>query len=385
MLHDALSQSAARRIGDHQIGRRCHGLEVLLGLHRLYVHLYACPLRVESQIARRLMVGLDRCHRLETPRQPQREQAHAGIQVQRRLAGRAVQSACDQVLNQEPVHLEERAMADAEARTVGVVFQPAQIRARDVRSQPVEEALRHAAPAVGFKHVHHRLRPVGEQLQMPHEARPAAIHQHVAQHLQALIDLRRGDRALLHRYELMGSGGQESDLPAVGVELGAIAVAPRLAGDDADLFGRFDLADAAEDLAHDFSLAGGLEGGARVLVMASAAAAEDRALGLDAFRGTCNPLLNACIGESAVVVDDPQPDSLAGQREGRHDDFAVETGEAVAAVNPLLDLDLGTGRAAGWLGFGRGFVVRRCGYRARGFHGYGAAGGWRGLLGSGVA
>ncbi|HWA26637.1 MAG TPA: hypothetical protein VG734_13335 [Lacunisphaera sp.] len=84
--------------------------------------------------------------------------------------------------------------------------------------------------------------------------------------------------------------------------------------------GELDAGHVLQQFLHLLALPLQLFGVDQVLVLAAAAGAEERALGVDAVRRGRQHLQQVGLGEILVVAIDPRADLLAGQREGDHDD-----------------------------------------------------------------
>jgi hypothetical protein len=118
----------------------------------------------------------------------------------------------------------------------------------------------------------------------------------------------------------------------------AIAIAPRLAGDDGNLL-RHSNATALQRFAQDGLFESQLALIVRVLVMAAAANAEVRAGGRNALRRGANNLLGLGGRIAGFALRNAHPRLLAGQRERHKNGLALQPSQKSATVDWLLDFD----------------------------------------------
>src|SRR4051812_27535556 len=229
------------------------------------------------------------------------------------------------------VHLEKRVAAHAEA---ALVIQSADHQARDQFYAPIKEAARDRT--LGFEHIKLHLLFVGENLESADEARPALIPLHRYERADHLVDFRRADRTVVDRAELVGTRLAVPQAVVLNMELGAIAVPPRLAGDDLDVPRRFDLPESAQLLNEDGALQPELVGVRRVLVMASSTASEVGTWREDTLRRRLEDFERMRADEPRLLLLRLRADPLPRQYERRKDHAPIEARQSFAAVHQLL-------------------------------------------------
>ena len=143
---------------------------------------------------------------------------------------------------------------------------------------------------------------------------------------QALVDRRRGDRAVRHVQQVEARAlAQETDRHRQALarrvevrrDLGPVAELAGRGHDGRD--GKLDAGHMQQELG-DLALFPGELGGVRqVLVLAPAAAAEQRAAGRHAVRRGREHFQEISLGEILVVAEHPHPHALAGEGERHHD------------------------------------------------------------------
>jgi len=98
------------------------------------------------------------------------------------------------------------------------------------------------------------------------------------------VELGRNDGAVIDGDEIARALGKIPDLAALEVKLRAVAILPRLGGDDADIAREFNFTHALQRLAQDLALLLQLGSVIDVLILAPAAALEIRASGRNSRR-----------------------------------------------------------------------------------------------------
>jgi len=158
--------------------------------------------------------------------------------------------------------------------------------------------------------------------------------------LQCVIDERRVDGALIDRQNFVRGESIVAERSFwANLKACAVAVLPWRRGMNLEFSGEFELGDSLEVFFEDFGLELELVVVGGVLVVASAAAGEVGAAGIDAIGGWSEQSLEFRSGEAGFLFRDGGFNLFGGEDEGYEDGFAAsvivggEAGQAIASVD----------------------------------------------------
>lgn len=349
-LEDRPREAGPRRVDDHAVGvgRELRGP----GLHGpgddLDVADAVAP-QVGAGVAGRDAVPFHRRHAAVPAGERQGEQAHPGVEIERRLPLPRADHGLDQPRQQASVPLEEAA---------GIV------EVGELAHPQGHLALGEAGDDRGDREVCGRsgIRSRGRSPRGEVDAlrdRLARDAQVARQLGEQRFELGDEDRAAGDLHQLVRPPGVVADADAagglldLGMDLGAQPVAPGLAGDDLRIRGQGEAAEALQGLSHGLGLQAGLRLVAQVLEVAQAGGGE---LGVGvgpAVRPGLEDLQD--LGPAVVrpALDDPHPQPVARCRAGDEDRHALPAGQPFPTGDELLDpklqlLDPGEAQPRRW-------------------------------------
>ena len=126
------------------------------------------------------------------------------------------------------------------------------------------------------------------------------------------------------------------DSPPIDMKLHAVAIAPRFGGGYRNLLRRLHLPQPPQLVRQDGALGGELIFVRRVLVMATAAAAEDRTRRGHAFRRRLQHFERVRPHQPRLLAPRHDANPLARQNEGREHHASLQASQTVAAVDQLF-------------------------------------------------
>lgn len=340
-LHDTLAKPGAWWIGEQEIdGSVALGKEILGG-SLLGEDAEVCFGSVMVKVTPGSDSGFNCGDGGEALREGKCKETDSRIEIDGGIAFGSPKRFFYECIDEETIDLEKSGVADTKLEPSGGVDERTGDEARNFFGAPIEEAA--GDGVIGSQNIELHFCFVGKKLDSAEEVRKPAVGGHAAHRLKRLLQARGRDGAFINGENAVRFRKMIPEVAAVIVKLAAVAIGEVRSSDDIDLFGRLKLSDAAQDFAKDLDFLRGLEWVIGVLVVAATAFTKVFAWRRDPIGRRRFDLFGNGAQHLRAVLDDAHAGVFIRKNEGRHDDLAVITGEAIAAINELFDVDQALG------------------------------------------